>query len=353
MFTPASLIAWASSASAPGLLSTSMTRSTAIGGYSRVSTWWSSTGWPTSPTGGMTACATGAPSPPPRKAAPRPTSPASRAISTPCWSRSARTAPLSRHPSGSRFSEIVASSSAPTGVRPRSGASGVTGARGCLPRTREAARTRRRGHCADRRGGQREPGGGGGAGSQVREDPADLRTSVHAFGGHAPRRGRAGHVSDVRVVAADEAARARAWVDDSQAAVCDVIEPWEHGTVVRTTRYPSYWTTTSCASRTTRRSAEELVRLADEALAGLAHRRVGFEVVSAGEPIAANSRPSAERSRASFGCCTRAPRRRPPASTSSRFTTTRFVTSGVAWHAEDFPGLEVTADTWTRRAVWR
>ena len=31
----------------------------------------------------------------------------------------------------------------------------------------------------------------------------------------------------------DAASRARAWVHENQAAVCDVIEPWEHGTVVR------------------------------------------------------------------------------------------------------------------------
>ncbi len=37
------------------------------------------------------------------------------------------------------------------------------------------------------------------------------------------------------------AARARDWHHASQAAVCDVLEPWSHGTVVRATRYPSYF----------------------------------------------------------------------------------------------------------------
>ena len=37
------------------------------------------------------------------------------------------------------------------------------------------------------------------------------------------------------------AARARDWHHATQAAVCDVLEPWAHGTVVRATRYPSYF----------------------------------------------------------------------------------------------------------------
>ena len=37
------------------------------------------------------------------------------------------------------------------------------------------------------------------------------------------------------------AVSARAWVHAAQDAVCDVVEPWAHGTVVRATRYPSYW----------------------------------------------------------------------------------------------------------------
>ena len=37
---------------------------------------------------------------------------------------------------------------------------------------------------------------------------------------------------------ADGRARARAWRDAAHDAVCDVVEPWAHGTVVRATRYP-------------------------------------------------------------------------------------------------------------------
>ena len=39
----------------------------------------------------------------------------------------------------------------------------------------------------------------------------------------------------------DLAARARAWRTAQHAAVCDLVEPWAHGTVVRASAYPSYW----------------------------------------------------------------------------------------------------------------
>ena len=43
------------------------------------------------------------------------------------------------------------------------------------------------------------------------------------------------------VVTGDVSARGRAWRHGTHSAICDVIEPWEHGTVVRATRYPSYY----------------------------------------------------------------------------------------------------------------
>ncbi|HZB07115.1 MAG TPA: GNAT family N-acetyltransferase [Thermoleophilaceae bacterium] len=81
----------------------------------------------------------------------------------------------------------------------------------------------------------------------------------------------------------DAASRARAWVHENQAAICDVIEPWEHGTVIRATRYPDYWDYNLVrVEEEAELSAGELVRVADRALSGLPHRRVGFEVESAG-----------------------------------------------------------------------
>src|SRR5215216_6755805 len=85
---------------------------------------------------------------------------------------------------------------------------------------------------------------------------------------------------------ADVAARARAWRDGAQAAVCDVLVPWPHGTVVRATRYPSYFDFNAVrVEDDPGMSVDALVAFADEALAGLAHRRVDFDLVDAAEPL--------------------------------------------------------------------
>jgi GNAT superfamily N-acetyltransferase len=84
----------------------------------------------------------------------------------------------------------------------------------------------------------------------------------------------------------DVAARARAWRDSAHAAVCDVIEPWAHGTVVRATRYPSYYDLNVVrVEEDPAMSVDALVAFADEALGGLAHRRLDFDLVGAAEPL--------------------------------------------------------------------
>ena len=84
----------------------------------------------------------------------------------------------------------------------------------------------------------------------------------------------------------DTAARARAWHHARHAAVCDVIEPWAHGTVVRATRYPNYYDLNAVrVEEDPAMSMEELVAFADEALCQLAHRRVDFDLVDAAEGL--------------------------------------------------------------------
>jgi ribosomal protein S18 acetylase RimI-like enzyme len=86
----------------------------------------------------------------------------------------------------------------------------------------------------------------------------------------------------------DDAARARAWMHGAHAAVCDVVVPWEHGTVVRATRYPTYFDFNLVrVEGDAQLSVEQLVSFADEALAGLTHRRLSFEMATAGEPLRA------------------------------------------------------------------
>ena len=82
----------------------------------------------------------------------------------------------------------------------------------------------------------------------------------------------------------DFAARARDWHHATHAAVCDVIDPWAHGTVVRATRYPSYYDYNVVrVEEDLELDVDDLAAFADEALAGLEHRRVDFDVIDAAE----------------------------------------------------------------------
>jgi ribosomal protein S18 acetylase RimI-like enzyme len=84
----------------------------------------------------------------------------------------------------------------------------------------------------------------------------------------------------------DVEARARAWRHGAHAAVCDVIEPWAHGTVVRATRHPTYYDFNLVrVEEAPAMSLEGLVAVADEALAGLEHRRFDFDDVAVAEPL--------------------------------------------------------------------
>ena len=82
------------------------------------------------------------------------------------------------------------------------------------------------------------------------------------------------------------AARARAWHHARHAAVCDVTEPWEHGTVVRATAYPDYYDFNLIrVEEDPGMSVDQLMAFADGGLAGLAHRRIDFDVVEAADSL--------------------------------------------------------------------
>jgi GNAT superfamily N-acetyltransferase len=70
--------------------------------------------------------------------------------------------------------------------------------------------------------------------------------------------------------------------------VCDVFDPWAFGTVVRATRYPSYFDFNVVrVEEDPGMSVDDLAAFADEALAGLPHRRIDFEPVDMAEPLRA------------------------------------------------------------------
>lgn len=83
----------------------------------------------------------------------------------------------------------------------------------------------------------------------------------------------------------DTEARAKAWCHYRQRRVCDVVEPWAHGTILRATRFPDYWDYNVLrVEGDPRIDVSELVAAADEALAGCAHRRIDFEDAAAADP---------------------------------------------------------------------
>jgi GNAT superfamily N-acetyltransferase len=84
----------------------------------------------------------------------------------------------------------------------------------------------------------------------------------------------------------DVTARARAWRTAALVDVCDIVEPWAHGTVARATRYPTYFDFNLVrVEDDPGMSVEELVGVAEAALTGLVHRRLDFDVAEAAEPL--------------------------------------------------------------------
>jgi GNAT superfamily N-acetyltransferase len=78
----------------------------------------------------------------------------------------------------------------------------------------------------------------------------------------------------------DLAVRAREFWRAHQAAICDVQEPWAHGTVLRASRYPTYYSFNMVrVEEEPAMDAAELAAFADIALSGLGHRRIDFEQI--------------------------------------------------------------------------
>jgi GNAT superfamily N-acetyltransferase len=82
------------------------------------------------------------------------------------------------------------------------------------------------------------------------------------------------------------AARAMAWHHAEQSAVCDVLEPWAHGTVARATRYPRYFDYNVVrVEDDPGMDVAGLSEFAETALAGLSHRRVDFDLIDVADRL--------------------------------------------------------------------
>lgn len=139
--------------------------------------------------------------------------------------------------------------------------------------------------------------------------------------------------------------RARAWRDGMHAAVCDVIEPWEHGTIVRSTRHPSYFDFNLVRVEDDRAiTATAVEAVAERALAGLGHRRVSFDHLTNGEPLRAAL--EAGRWRAMRLLWLRHEGSLPPLPAGPKVVELPYDAVAhlrVTWHHEDFPGSDPTS----------
>ena len=141
----------------------------------------------------------------------------------------------------------------------------------------------------------------------------------------------------------DVATRARDWHHAMHAAVCDVVEPWAHGTVVRATRYPSYYDFNKVrVEDDPGLSVDALVAFADEALDGLAHRRVDFDVVTAADPRRAEFEAKGWRSMRVVFMRHEAPAPDGPHVPVEEVPYDAVHDLRVAWHQEDFPGQDAS-----------
>lgn len=85
------------------------------------------------------------------------------------------------------------------------------------------------------------------------------------------------------------AARARAWRDAVHASVCDSRTAWEHGAVVRASRYPSYHDFNLVQVEDDPGiDVGALIDYAETALAGLDHGRIDFDLIEVAEPLRAD-----------------------------------------------------------------
>jgi ribosomal protein S18 acetylase RimI-like enzyme len=68
-----------------------------------------------------------------------------------------------------------------------------------------------------------------------------------------------------------------AWRHAQDALACDALEPWAHGTVLRTPSSPDYWDVNAVRVEAAGLSPEALEAAGDALLAGLRHRKLDIE----------------------------------------------------------------------------
>lgn len=139
----------------------------------------------------------------------------------------------------------------------------------------------------------------------------------------------------------DAERRAQNWLRATRDAVCDVIEPWEHGTVFRASRYPSYYDyNVLWVDGDPGLSADRLVAAADEALAGLEHRRIDFASAGAAEAVRADLESAHWEATRLVWMLHTEPLPPGPDIEVEEVEYDAVRDLRVAWHLEDFPNLD-------------
>lgn len=140
--------------------------------------------------------------------------------------------------------------------------------------------------------------------------------------------------------------RARQWRRSELHEICDRITPWEYGTIARASRYPTYFVFNKViVEREPEIDLDAMLDIADTALADLAHRWIEFDFQEHGLP----HRP--ELTRRGWKSMRlvrmhhpgdRSPAGGPRAAEVVRVGYDDVQPLKVAWHYEDFPGLDPT-----------
>jgi hypothetical protein len=140
--------------------------------------------------------------------------------------------------------------------------------------------------------------------------------------------------------------RARAWRTAMLESVCDVIEPWAHGTVYRATRYPSFWEYNLVRVQDeVRIGVDDVVAIGDQALTGLAHRRIDFDHVDNAEPLRCEFKSQGWRALRLVSLLHAGGSAQLPHAGDECIEEVPYDAVGhlrVEWHHEDFPGDDPT-----------
>lgn len=141
----------------------------------------------------------------------------------------------------------------------------------------------------------------------------------------------------------DLRARALAWTHWQHDSIADDIEPWEHGSVLRTPRYRTWFEANLVRVQDDPgMTMPELVAFADQALAGSDHRLISFEVAAAAATLRSQFEAAGWRTHHLVYMHHEGPR---PAADEARVREVGYDEVEPlrrAWHEEDFPGQDPT-----------